>query len=129
MAVWEYRARPVRVVDGDTLDLEVDLGFTVFILVRVRLAGLDCPEVHGATRVRGIRASAETAQWVGDRDGPWPLLLRTDKGDKYGRWLGTILRGGDEVSLNQHLLTAGFAVPWNGQGQHPLQEVSGGGQV
>lgn len=54
---YRYRAELERVVDGDTYDLRIDLGFGVWTIQRVRLRGIDTPEVTGETRQRGLNAS------------------------------------------------------------------------
>ena len=83
--MFEYRAQLIRAVDGDTIDCEVDLGFTVFVRVRFRLANVDTPE-------RGQPGSHEaTDELVGliedvaDAEG-W-FVVRSTKTGKYGRWL------------------------------------------
>jgi micrococcal nuclease len=107
--VYEYAARLIRVVDGDTLDLDVSLGFDIHISERIRLAGVNCPE-HGT--LSGDNATAYTTQWLA-QNGP-DFILRTtkDKKEKFGRLLGTISAG--ERTLNVDLLTDGLAVPYDG---------------
>jgi micrococcal nuclease len=107
--MYEYSARLIRVVDGDTVDLDVDLGFDIRISERIRLAGVNCPE-HGT--LSGDNATAYTAQWLA-QNGP-DFVLRTikDKKEKFGRLLGTITAG--ERTLNVDLLTDGFAIPYDG---------------
>lgn len=89
---WMYRCRVERVVDGDTLDLEVDLGFRVYHRVRVRLASIDTPEVRGPEREFGLQAKAFVEEWVKSRDSihEWPFLVATSKTGKYGRWLADL---------------------------------------
>lgn len=108
-----YKAALVKVVDGDTLDLDVDLGFRVHVHERIRLLGINAPEVTGASKPAGLQA----AQWLdGQIGGPGgQVLLQVSGQDKYGRWLGTIYRDdgtGQLVNLNQALLQAGHAVAY-----------------
>ena len=83
--VYDYRAKLIRAVDGDTIDCEVDLGFTVFVRIRFRLAGVDTPErgqpgFHEATdELVGL------LEGVSDDEG-W-FTVRSTKTGKYGRWL------------------------------------------
>jgi micrococcal nuclease len=107
--VYEYAARLLKVVDGDTIDVDVDLGFDVHIRQRIRLAGVNCPE-HGT--LAGDNATAYTTQWLA-QNGP-ELTLRTvkDRKEKFGRYLGAIVAG--TRILNADLVTDGFAVPYDG---------------
>ncbi len=107
-----YRARCARVVDGDTVDLVVDLGFYLTGAMRFRLYGINCPEVHGATKAAGDKATARTTQLIAGLDGDWPLRIHTYKSDDFGRWLATIWVGDADVSINDVLVNEGFAVPY-----------------
>ncbi len=108
--LYEYRASLVRVVDADTLDLCVDLGFGLTRTDRFRLFGLNAPELRTP---EGKLAAAWVADWLaaaGSAD-RWPLVVRTEKDrrEKYGRYLGVVLLAGRE--LNAELLAAGHAAP------------------
>lgn len=81
-------ARFLRVVDGDTVDFEVDLGFRIFTYERFRLFGVDAPELRGEERDRGLEAKRALVDLL-LRSGP-DFMLRTYKSDKYGRWLCVI---------------------------------------
>ena len=107
--MYVYAARLVKVVDGDTVDLDVDMGFDVHIQQRIRLAGINCPE-HGTAD--GDAATAYTRAWL-EQHGP-NLTLRTikDKHEKFGRLLGVITVG--PSTLNGDLLTSGHAVSYDG---------------
>lgn len=99
--MFEYRCNLDRVVDGDTVDLIVDLGFHVSINIRVRLMGVMAPEVRGAEREAGRAATQQLASFLAGGN----LTVQTHKGrtnDKYGRWLGIIYRGNENVN---HLMT------------------------
>jgi len=109
--VWEYRAAVERVIDGDTVELSIDLGFDVSITRSVRVAGVNCPEVRGGTpesRAAGDRAAAFTWAWLTDQGGvldEWPLTVVTSKERSFARYVGDIRRGG--VSLADALIAAG----------------------
>jgi micrococcal nuclease len=83
---WIYDATVIRVIDGDTIDMDLDCGFRIHHITRVRLYGIDTPEV---STVEG----REVRDWLRDQlpEGT-PLTVRTikDRTDKYGRWLGVI---------------------------------------
>jgi micrococcal nuclease len=83
--MWQYKAQLIKAVDGDTVDLMVDLGFKIYSKIRVRLSGVDTPErgepgYHGATQY--------VEDWFGTQGDR--CILETTKTGKYGRWLGTI---------------------------------------
>ena len=86
-----YReAKIVRVVDGDTIDLEIDLGWEIRFVERVRLLGIDTPEIRGEERPRGLQAKAVVEAWAkanGDRCVVHSAAYRRGK---YGRTLAII---------------------------------------
>lgn len=116
MDLWQYRADIERVVDGDTLDLRIDLGFGIILTgdeARVRLLGIDTAEIYGSPRsseeyTTGKRHQAFVDGWVSDGAGDeWPFYLQTRKDDergKYGRWLAVIVRRVDGSNLNDALV-------------------------
>lgn len=128
--LWHYRAFVIRVVDGDTLDLFVDKGFGEYTRQRVRLLGVDTPEMRprkGSPEARiAEKAAAKLAtervvRLVGGRE----VILKTSKAGKFGRWLGVIYLPEDVVTrlagvtesrerktLNDLLLEEGHAVPY-----------------
>lgn len=116
--MYEYKAKVVRVVDGDTLDLMVDLGFTVYVRIRARLEGIDTPETYGVKKgsaewVAGMESKKAVLAWLVKHGRS--VTIKTTKGTgKYGRWLATICTHDMLVSLNQYLLDEGFAAPYDG---------------
>lgn len=109
--LWTYHARLERVIDGDTLDVTIDAGFHGYRRERLRLAGVNTPEVRGATRVAGAAATAFVKHWCSDAGGgDWPLVIRTEKSDVFGRYLATVWRREDLRCLNDDLIEAGVAV-------------------
>lgn len=111
--MYQYEATVARVVDGDTVDLVVDLGFRVHKKDRFRLAGIDTPE-RGQVGWVEAKQAVEALLPAGS-----PVIIATqhptqrDPSDKYGRWLATIVSH-DGVNVNQHLLREGFAKPYGG---------------
>lgn len=91
---WEFPARLVRVIDGDTLVVEADLGFHTRLELTVRLLGVNAPELRGRERAAGRAAREYAAQWLAERAGAaWPLVLRPTAGrpvDRYGRYLAVV---------------------------------------
>lgn len=108
------RARVLGVVDGDTIDVQIDVGFYLTAVQRLRLLGVNTPELHAAdpvTRDLAQQARQLTTTWVLDHvhgvpDTGWPYTIRTEKADAFGRYLAVVMcREGH--SLAQALLDAG----------------------
>jgi micrococcal nuclease len=112
--VYEYDARFVRVIDGDTVDLVIDLGLDVQLTIRVRLAGVNCPERSAGAPWR--LASEFTQEWLVAAGASVSIRTVKDRREKYGRYLAWVYpRGGfDQPTLNQRLLDSGHAVPMGG---------------
>lgn len=109
--LFEYRAKVLRVVDGDTLYLSVDLGLETTRILEVRLYGINCPEMHDIPV--GPWAKTYTEEWVAEHAEDGWLLLKTikDKREKYGRYLALIFSGnGEGICLNDSLVHDGHAV-------------------
>jgi len=101
--MYEYRAELLRVVDGDTIDVNVDLGFNITREIRLRLLGVDTHETYGVSHdskeyQRGIEETKFVAEWLPDE-----FIIRTEKKGKYGRYLAEIERPDGEI-LNNRLL-------------------------
>ncbi len=105
--MYQYKAKIINVVDGDTVDAEVDLGFTVWVKVRFRLYGIDTPEVNSKNPLERQKAQ-EAKQFVEERLLNQTRIIQTYKTDKYGRWLAEIFIDGD-LSINEALLNEGLA--------------------
>lgn len=114
--MYEYAARLIRVVDGDTVDLELDLGLDIRFRQRVRLYGLNAPE-HGSPA--GEAATTFVRAWFEDVGELFLVQTRKDKREKYGRYLGVILSPSMH-SLNDALIQEGHAFPWDGLGARPI---------
>lgn len=112
--IWAYRAQLVRVIDGDTLDVVIDQGLHTHRTERLRLLGVNTPEMKGATRPAGLAAAAFVTDWLArvPFDDDWPLIVRTERGDAFGRWLARVWRQHDAACLNDTLLMVGHAVPF-----------------
>ena len=110
-----------RVVDGDTIDVTIDLGFDLFKKERVRVAGVDTPE----KRTRDLEEKElgiEATNWIKEAldsaiSGNDDLVIRTELVGgmgKYGRLLGWLYVGDAEVSLNEQMIAEGYAWPYDG---------------
>ncbi|MEZ6057209.1 MAG: thermonuclease family protein [Planctomycetaceae bacterium] len=110
--MYEYRARITRVIDGDTVEAEIELGFHVTFTATLRLIGINAPETRGTERPQGLAATRYLESLLDDLTGETrELTIRTQKDitGKYGRYLAELITG--EVNLNHALVAAGHAVP------------------
>jgi micrococcal nuclease len=115
-----YPAVVVKLVDGDTLELMVDLGFRMTFRDRFRIRGIQAPETRGAERELGLRCQLALAALVPPGT---PVVVTTHKAEKYGRWLADVsLDDGD--SLAARLVRDGWVVEWDGRGQAPRFDVA-----
>jgi micrococcal nuclease len=109
--MYEYRAKLIRVVDADTFDVDLDLGFNVHTHARLRLSGVDAPEVGTD---EGARATQIVTDWLVTGTEMVVRTRKTRKGtdgkDLYGRYVATVTVNG--VSVNQFLLDNGLAQPY-----------------
>jgi micrococcal nuclease len=100
--MFEYRAKVKRVVDGDTVDFTVDLGFGVKIDIRTRLAGVDTPERGHEDWAKATNKCIELLQSVGNPSTApvkgTEVIIRTHKTGKYGRWIAEIDGVTDELA-------------------------------
>ena len=108
-----YPCQIVRVIDGDTVDAEISVGFGLTTVQRLRLLDAWAPEVRGPERPAGLKAAGFVSRWVGTYAGQddWPFRVQTSKDDAFGRWLGTIWSAIDGTCLNDALVAAGHATP------------------
>lgn len=112
MSLFEYAATVVRVIDGDTLVLDVDLGFSIWLRSSCRLAGVNAIELR---HPGGVEARAHLTGLVAAA----PLVVRSVRLDKFaGRFDGVLLAGG--VDMGARMVADGFAVKWDGSGPRPV---------
>ena len=113
MDPYVYKVDLVRIIDGDTVVVDVDLGLGTWVKNQyLRLWGINTPELRGRGRSAGLRAKARLADMLEGRE----LRVRTlkDKTGKYGRWLAELYIFGEAVgwiNLNKELLREGLAAP------------------
>ena len=116
--MYEYRVKKVhKVVDGDTIDVDIDLGFDISFSSRVRLAGIDTPESRTTDlkeKTLGVEVKEKLKKEIAAAK---DIVIKTEKPDsseKYGRILGWIFLDGNTVSLNQQLIDQGYAWTYGG---------------
>ena len=108
--IYEYEnVKLVRVIDGDTVELDIDQGNHCHWVGKFRLAGIDAAESRTKTKAAGDAATAFLRKLLADDI----TTVRTHKPDKYGRWLVQIWTDRSE-SVNQRMLIEGYAVPYDG---------------
>jgi micrococcal nuclease len=115
--MFEYRAELIRVIDGDTVVMSLDLGFKTFVVRTLRLLDIDAPEVRGKRldpqqRLKGAESTDHLRSLLASYV---PLTVRSqkDKTGKYGRYLATIMgmdEHGDVFSINDQMVSDGHAV-------------------
>jgi endonuclease YncB( thermonuclease family) len=108
--LYNYKAKCTAVIDGDTIDADVDLGFDVWIKTRFRLLGIDTPETYGVKKdsaeyAAGMLAKARTTELLLNKE--IVLVTEKDRTEKYGRYLATVYVGG--VNVNETLIKEGLA--------------------
>lgn len=113
--MYQYKIKKInRVIDGDTVDLDIDLGFGVTLSHRVRLKDVNAAETR-TLNIEEKKKGIEARLWLEkelSRQGEW--IIETTKEDKYGRILGTLYLVGDPVTVNERMLNEGIAGPYSG---------------
>ena len=107
--MYEYKALVTKVYDGDTITVDIDLGFGVCRKgQKIRLLGIDTPEIRGDEREEGLKSRDALRGQIINK---W-VSIKTfkDKKGKYGRWLGEVWL--DDLCMNKWLLTEGYAKPF-----------------
>ena len=117
--MYEYFVEEVKtVVDGDTIDVVIDLGFDILFASRVRLAGIDTPEsrtTDKAEKALGIEAKEYLKKQLKDAKS---VVIRTEKmnsSEKYGRILGWVYVNGESESVNNKMINDGYAWGYLGE--------------
>tara|TARA_R100001163_G_scaffold65838_1_gene65561 strand:+ start:8942 stop:9274 length:333 start_codon:yes stop_codon:yes gene_type:complete len=106
--MYRYNASALRVIDGDTIDAMVDLGFSVWVKKRIRLYGIDAPETRTRNleeKARGFQTKERLVELLEKSDNKFVLVSHGV--GKYGRCLGTILI--NDTDINQLLIKEGLA--------------------
>lgn len=111
--MYQYKIKKInKVIDGDTVDLDIDLGFGLTLTQRVRLKGINAAEIKTLDleeKKKGLVAKEWLTKEL-SREGEW--MIETSKEDKYGRILGTLYVTGDTITVNQKMLNEGIVVPF-----------------
>lgn len=109
-SMYEYKVREIgKIVDGDTVDCTIDLGFGIFCRQRIRLYGIDAPEINSKDLREKIMADEShgfVTRWLSENSKH--LIIETFKDDKYGRLLGRF-RTQDGRCINDEMVKLGYA--------------------
>ena len=101
-----YKTRCISVYDGDSVTLDIDLGFNTWMLnQKIRLYGINTPEIRGPERAQGLVSAERLRSLIVGKE--LVMLSHQDKSGKYGRWLATIYIEG--VNVNELLIQEGLA--------------------
>jgi|TARA_R110000782_G_scaffold155051_5_gene247340 micrococcal nuclease len=116
--MYEYRVKKlIKVVDGDTIDVEIDLGFDISITQRVRLAGIDTPESRTKDLVEK-ELGLEVKELLKHKlEEATTIVIKTEKPDstgKFGRVIGWLHLDNAEESFNKTLIATGYAWEYDG---------------
>jgi len=125
--MYEYRCKVVKIVDGDTVDVDIDLGFGVWLKKeRIRMFGIDTPESRTRDldeKKYGLMAKDYITKLLDD-EGGIVLKTRKDAEGKYGRILGELWRTTDfaDTSINELMIKNHHAVSYHGQSKEDIAE-------
>jgi micrococcal nuclease len=122
--MYEYYVRKVEnVVDGDTIDVLIDLGFDILFQSRVRLAGIDTPESRTkdlAEKALGLESKEYLKKHLKDAKSVVIKTEKMDSSEKYGRILGWLYVNGDTESVNDKMINDGYA--WGYMGDTKVKD-------
>jgi len=114
--MFQYQAEVIRVVDGDTIDALIDLGFSVWVKKRIRLHGIDAWESRTRDlqeKVKGVQAKDRLIDILNNCGGKF--MLKSHGIGKFGRCLGEIYIDTSDTSINEMLVNEGHAVKYSGK--------------
>lgn len=124
--MYEYHVKEVRnVVDGDTIDVDIDLGFDISFSSRVRLAGIDTPESRTSDKFEktlGLEAKEYLKKKLKNAKNVVIKTEKMDSSEKYGRILGWLYVDGESVSVNNQMIEDGYA--WGYLGDTKIKDFA-----
>lgn len=114
--LFHYKATVERIIDGDTIDVVLDLGFDIHMKARIRFAGINAPESRTRNPIEkeaGLAAKRYVESWCKDGDENVIVQTQLDGKGKFGRVLGRILNDEGQC-LNDEMISLGHATPYEG---------------
>jgi micrococcal nuclease len=122
--MFEYYVKKVsKIVDGDTIDVEIDLGFDISFSSRVRLAGIDTPESRTKDKMEKSLGLESKAYLKNAIDSAKTIIIKTEKmnsTEKFGRILGWVFLDGSDKSINHKMIDDGYA--WGYMGETKVKD-------
>lgn len=113
--MYQYKIKSIKkIVDGDTVDVDISVGFGIVITQRIRLKGVNAAEsrtLNEEEKKKGLAAKEWLTKEL-SKEGEW--IIETYKDDKYGRLLGVLYLVGEPVTINEKMINDGIAVPYDG---------------
>ena len=121
--MYEYKVTLDRVIDGDTVDVDIHLGFNVVLSKqRIRLHGIDTPESRTRNKEEKVRGLISKEYLKNICESSSIRLKSKDRG-KFGRILGVLYKDDETISINQKMCEEGFAVPYFGGSKDELDAL------
>lgn len=125
---YEYNATVKKIIDGDTIVVDIDLGFDVVLANQtVRLLGVDAPESKTTNRIEkifGILAKDEVKNFLDECGNRVIVQTYIEEGDdKFGRILAKVFCPKNKLNLNEHLISEGYAVAYSGENKNKLKDL------
>ena len=113
--MYEYHVKKIcRIIDGDTIDVDIDLGFSLTKKERIRLAGIDTPETR-TKEYEEKKLGVDAKEYLAMRmDACENLIVKTEKDGKYGRMLGWFFGNKAKKSINLEMVDLGYAWTYDG---------------
>ena len=123
--MYQYKAKVVKIIDGDTIDVDIDLGFSVILAKqRIRLYGIDTPESRPRNKEEKVRGVLSIGFLLDTCPVDSYIKVVSHGKGKFGRILGEIYElDNDEVSINQQMCDEAYAVPYFGQSKGELETL------
>jgi len=104
--MYNYKAKIIKVYDGDTVTAEIDLGFKIVFTEKIRLYGINAPELKGIERTKGLVSRDRLRELILGKE--VNIITLKDKKGKYGRYIATIFL--DNKNINELLVKEGLAI-------------------
>lgn len=124
--MFEYRVKQItKIVDGDTIDVDIDLGFNISYSQRLRLAGIDTPESRTTDKFEkslGLESKEYLKYKFKDAKNIVVKTEKPDSSEKYGRILGWVYLDGNTKSVNEQMIEDGYA--WGYMGETKVKDFA-----
>lgn len=125
---FEYYAKVNKVLDGDTINVDIDLGFDTFLCNQdVRLLGIDAPESRTSSKIEkifGNLAKEKVKEFISECKNKILIQVTLDKSEeKFGRILAKVINPQDKTILNDWLIQNNYAVPYCGENKNKVQDL------